>query len=95
MNRLKELGSLLNETGRENTAARSGREAVPAAVMKRAHLEKLQLCAALEKIADTLPRVDPLACLTLANAIVRFCATATNTKNRLSSCLRDRPGRQS
>lgn len=70
MNRLKELGSLLNETGRENTAARSGREAVTAAVMKRAHLEKLQLCAALEKIADTLPRVDPLACLTLANAIV-------------------------
>ncbi|WP_348629736.1 hemerythrin domain-containing protein [Mesorhizobium sp. M7A.F.Ce.TU.012.03.2.1] len=70
LNRLKELGSLLNETGRENTAARSGREAVTAAVMKRAHLEKLQLCAALEKIADTLPRVDPLACLTLANAIV-------------------------
>ncbi|WP_411909237.1 hypothetical protein [Mesorhizobium sp. AD1-1] len=60
MNRLKELGSSLNETGRENTTARSGREAVPAAVMKRAHLEKLQLCEALERIADTLPKVDRL-----------------------------------
>ena len=38
--------------------------------MRRAHLEKLQLCDALENIADTLPRVDLLACLTLANAIV-------------------------
>jgi hemerythrin-like domain-containing protein len=70
LNRLKELGSSLNETGRENMAARSGREAVPAAVMKRAHLEKLQLCEALERIADTLPKVDRLKCLSTANAIV-------------------------
>nr|WP_246678199.1 MULTISPECIES: hemerythrin domain-containing protein [unclassified Mesorhizobium] len=41
-----------------------------AAVMKRVHLEKLQLCDALERIADTLPKVDTLACLAVANAIV-------------------------
>lgn len=72
MNREKELESSLFETSRENSilAARSGREAVPAAVMKRAHLEKLRLCEALERIADTLPRVDCLACLATANAIV-------------------------
>ncbi|QKD20241.1 hemerythrin domain-containing protein [Mesorhizobium sp. NZP2077] len=40
------------------------------AVMRRAHMEKLQLCDALESIADTLPKVDALACLTAANAIV-------------------------
>ncbi|ESY72917.1 hemerythrin domain-containing protein [Mesorhizobium sp. M1050] len=38
--------------------------------MKRAHQEKLQLCDALERIADTLPRVDCLSCLAAANAIV-------------------------
>jgi hypothetical protein len=38
--------------------------------MKRAHLEKLELCAALERIVDTLPRVDCLACLAAGNAIV-------------------------
>ncbi|RVD12700.1 MAG: hemerythrin domain-containing protein [Mesorhizobium sp.] len=38
--------------------------------MKRAHLEKLQLCDALERIADTLPKVDRLKCLSTANAIV-------------------------
>jgi hypothetical protein len=38
--------------------------------MKRAHREKLQLCDALEKIADALPRVDRLKCLGTANAIV-------------------------
>ncbi|TIT00780.1 MAG: hemerythrin domain-containing protein [Mesorhizobium sp.] len=38
--------------------------------MKRAHLEKLQLCEALERIADTLPKVDRLKCLSTANAIV-------------------------
>lgn len=72
MNREKELGSSLSETSRENSilAARSGREVVPAAVMKRAHLEKLLLCEALEKIADTLPKVDRLKCLSTANAIV-------------------------
>ena len=72
MNREKELGSSLSETSRENSmlAARYGREAVPAAVMKRAHLEKLQLCEALERIADTLPKVDRLKCLSTANAIV-------------------------
>ena len=46
------------------------REAVPAAVMKRAHREKLLLCDALEKIADALPGVDRLKCLGTANAIV-------------------------
>ena len=72
MNREKELESSRFETSRENSilAARSGREAVPAAVMKRAHLEKLRLCEALERIADTLPRVDCLACLAAGNAIV-------------------------
>ncbi|TIU16029.1 MAG: hemerythrin domain-containing protein, partial [Mesorhizobium sp.] len=38
--------------------------------MKRAHREKLQLCDALEKIADALPNVDRLKCLGTANAIV-------------------------
>ncbi|TKB99535.1 MAG: hemerythrin domain-containing protein, partial [Mesorhizobium sp.] len=38
--------------------------------MKRAHLDKLQLCDALERIADTLPNVDRLKCLGTANAIV-------------------------
>lgn len=72
MNREKELGSSLSKTSRENSilAVRSGREVVPAAVMKRAHLEKLQLCDALESIADTLPKVDRLKCLSTANAIV-------------------------
>ena len=72
MNREKELGSSLSAASREDLilAARSDREAVPAAVMKRAHLEKLQLCEALERIADTLPKVDRLKCLSTANAIV-------------------------
>ncbi|MER8694007.1 hemerythrin domain-containing protein [Mesorhizobium opportunistum] len=50
-----------------------GKNSMPAgsaAVMKRVHLEKLQLCDALERIADTLPKVDILACLAVANAIV-------------------------
>ena len=51
-------------------AVRPGTKAASAAVMRRAHLEKLQLCDALESIADTLPKVDTLACLTAANAIV-------------------------
>ncbi|TIS86053.1 MAG: hemerythrin domain-containing protein [Mesorhizobium sp.] len=38
--------------------------------MKRAHGQKLQLCDALEKIADALPGVDRLQCLGTANAIV-------------------------
>ncbi|MER8375683.1 hemerythrin domain-containing protein [Mesorhizobium sp. M1396] len=38
--------------------------------MKRAHREKLQLCDALERIADALPSVDRLKCLGTANAIV-------------------------
>jgi hemerythrin-like domain-containing protein len=72
LNREKELGSSLFETSRESSilTGRSGREAVPGAVMKRAHLEKLQLCDALERIADTLPSVDRLKCLSTANAIV-------------------------
>lgn len=51
-------------------SARVDREAIPAAVMKRAHWEKLQLCDALERIADALPGVDRLKCLGTANAIV-------------------------
>jgi hemerythrin-like domain-containing protein len=72
LNREKELGSSLLDTSRKSSilAVRCGREAVPAAVMKRAHLEKLQLCDALERIADTLPKVDRLKCLSTANAIV-------------------------
>jgi hypothetical protein len=68
----RELGSSPFATGRESStmAVQYGSEPVPAAVMKRAHLEKLRLCDALERIADTLPRVDCLACLTVANAIV-------------------------
>ncbi|MER8576475.1 hemerythrin domain-containing protein [Mesorhizobium sp. M1338] len=38
--------------------------------MKRAHREKLQLCDALERIADALPSVDRLKCLGTANAII-------------------------
>lgn len=45
-------------------------EVVPAAVMRRAHDEKLRLCDALETIADALPGVDRLTCLRTANAIV-------------------------
>lgn len=72
MNEEKERGSSLFEVRRENSmlAGRSGREAIPSAVMKRAHREKLQLCDALEKIADALPNVDRLKCLGTANAIV-------------------------
>lgn len=72
MNGERELGSSLFDTRRDSSipTVRSGREAVPAALMRRAHLEKLQLCDALERIADTLPRVDCLACLAAANAIV-------------------------
>lgn len=66
MNRDREWSRF--ETGRDSSS--SGREAVAAAVMKRAHLDKLQLCDALERIADTLPNVDRLKCLGTANAIV-------------------------
>ncbi|RWB97404.1 MAG: hemerythrin domain-containing protein [Mesorhizobium sp.] len=38
--------------------------------MRRAHDEKLRLCDALERIADALPSVDRLTCLSTANAIV-------------------------
>lgn len=72
INQEKERGSSLFEARRENSmlAGRSGGEAIPSAVMKRAHGEKLQLCDALEKIADALPNVDLLMCLGTANAIV-------------------------
>lgn len=72
MKEQKERGSSLFEVRRENStlADQSGREAIPSAVMKRAHGEKLQLCDALEKIADALPNVDRLKCLGIANAIV-------------------------
>lgn len=68
----KGRGSSLFETRRENLILtdRSAREAVPAAVMRRAHDEKLRLCDALERIADALPSVDRLTCLSTANAIV-------------------------
>src|SRR5262245_46711372 len=46
-------------------------EVLPAAVMKRAHFEKLRLCEVLEEIADSLPgRVDRLKCLGVANTLV-------------------------
>lgn len=46
-------------------------EFLPAAIMKRAHHEKLRLCERLEEIADTLPEhIDRMECLTIANALV-------------------------
>jgi len=67
-----ERGSSLFESRHEDAvpSARPGGEAIPAAVMKRGHREKLQLCDALEKIADGLPGVDRLKCLGTANAII-------------------------
>ena len=44
---------------------------VPCIDMKRAHDQKLKLCAALETIADDLPsRVDRLQCLVVASSLV-------------------------
>lgn len=54
---------------RPSLASRFGM-ATPAAMMRRAHVEKLRLCETLEKAADALPRVDRLECLAMANAIV-------------------------
>ncbi len=52
-------------------------ELLPVAVMKRAHLEKLQLCEKLEEIADTLPaHIDRLKCLWVANALVPLLRSA-------------------
>ncbi|GLS32275.1 hypothetical protein GCM10007937_39850 [Mesorhizobium albiziae] len=46
-------------------------ELLPAAVMKRAHHEKLRLCQALEEIADALPgSVDRRKVLGVANTLV-------------------------
>ena len=43
----------------------------PAAVMKRAHDEKLRMCDALEEIADSLPdKVDRLKCIGVASALL-------------------------
>ena len=72
MNGDKGRGSSLFETRHEDSipTGRSAREAAPAAVMRRAHDEKLRLCDALERIADALPSVDRLTCLSTANAIV-------------------------
>ncbi|MEI5682040.1 MULTISPECIES: hemerythrin domain-containing protein [unclassified Mesorhizobium] len=54
-----------------NGDARHAMELLPAAMMKRAHLEKLRLCESLEDIADTLPgHIDQLQCLSVANALV-------------------------
>ena len=44
---------------------------MPAAVMKRAHHEKLRLCEALEGLADSLPgQVDHLKCIGVASTLV-------------------------
>ena len=54
-----------------SAAAHQGIETMPAAVMKRAHHEKLRLCEALEEIADSLPgQVDRLKCIGIASALV-------------------------
>ncbi|QIG50522.1 hemerythrin domain-containing protein [Nordella sp. HKS 07] len=46
-------------------------EHVPCIDLARLHAEKLELCAALEAIADDLPaRVDRLKCLTIASTLV-------------------------
>lgn len=46
-------------------------ELLPAAVMKRAHHEKLRLCEALEELADSLPgQVDRLRCIGIASTLV-------------------------
>ena len=46
-------------------------EPLPATVMKRAHQEKLQLCDALEELADSLPgQVDRLRCIGIASTLV-------------------------
>ena len=48
-----------------------GMEPMPAAVMQRAHCEKLRLCEALEELADSLPgQVDPLKCIGIASTLV-------------------------
>ncbi|WP_245520457.1 hemerythrin domain-containing protein, partial [Mesorhizobium sp. M4B.F.Ca.ET.200.01.1.1] len=71
MSRKKGPGSSLFEVRDGDTAPTDrSTEVVPAAVMKRAHREKLQLGDALERIADALPSVDRLKCLGTANAIV-------------------------
>jgi hemerythrin-like domain-containing protein len=44
---------------------------MPAAVMKRAHHEKLRLCEALEELADSLQgQVDHLKCIGIASTLV-------------------------
>nr|ACF98080.1 hypothetical protein [uncultured bacterium 1042] len=46
-------------------------EDLPAAVMKRAHGEKLRICDALEEIADSLPdQIDRLKCIGVASALL-------------------------
>lgn len=46
-------------------------EALPAAVMRRAHSEKLRICDELEEIADSLPgQVDRLMCIGVASALL-------------------------
>jgi hemerythrin-like domain-containing protein len=53
------------------TASVEARREARAAVMQRAHREKLRLCSVLEEIADSLPdRVDPLMCLSTANTLL-------------------------
>lgn len=56
----------------EEAAVRDNQpETVPAAIIRRAHSEKLRLCEALEEIADSLPgQVDRLKCLGIANVLV-------------------------
>lgn len=85
MNGARERGSSLFEAGLENStfAGPSGRGATPNAVMKSAHGEKLQLCDALEKIADSLPWVDRLKCLSTANAIVPLLRSIHQYEERI------------
>ncbi|TGQ73364.1 MULTISPECIES: hemerythrin domain-containing protein [unclassified Mesorhizobium] len=51
--------------------------------MKSAHREKLKLCDALEKIADSLPGVDRLKCLGTANAIVPLLRSIHQYEERI------------
>ncbi len=58
------------ETCPLGTVCRAG-EHVPCIDMRRLHAAKLELCAALEAIADDLPaRIDRFRCLTVASNLV-------------------------
>lgn len=66
-------GASLFDAQRDDAGVADGprTEVLAAAVMRRAHFEKLRLCEVLEEIADSLPgRVDRLKCLGVANMLV-------------------------